>query len=100
MQLTNNYKYALDQDAPAEAKGIEMPVGETITLASLGKYLIGLVLAPWLWFERKRVDRLQEKLDDFYTKEEVKEKIEDKLAPIQKDVEWIRRTMEREYGNQ
>lgn len=46
------------------------------------KYLLGLVLAPWLWHERKRVDALQKELQGYYTKEEVKEQIELRNQPI------------------
>ena len=80
----------------AHKQGIEVMPVETISLAAIGKWLVGLVLAPWLWYERKRVDALQSKLDGYYTKDEVKEKIEDKLAPIQRDVSWIRETMEKD----
>ena len=85
----------MDGTAPEEApEGIAMPV-ETISLAAAGKYLLGVILIPWIWYERKRVDRLTQILaEQHYTKAEVKEKIEDKLAPIQTDVEWIRRHLE------
>lgn len=99
MQLADNNQCEVDRLASRETQGIVMPAVETLTIASIGKYLIGLVLAPWLWYERKRVDKLTEKLEGFYTKEEVKEKIEDKLAPMRTDLSWIRQTMEREYGN-
>ena len=72
-----------------------MPVGETVSLAALSKWLIGLVLAPWLWYERKRVDKIIETLrDKHYTKDEVKEKIEDKLEPMKRDISWIRKHLE------
>ena len=90
----------MDTRTPERSQGRIMPVGETVTLASIGKWLVGLVLAPWLWHERKRVDALTAKLAErHYTKDEMKEKIEDKLAPIKTDVRWIRETMEKEYGN-
>lgn len=92
-QPTHPYKAVADQST-GKAKGIDMPAVETVTLASLGKYLIGLVLAPWLWYERKRVDKLTEQLKDFYTKAEVKEKIEDKLEPMKRDISWIRKHLE------
>jgi len=59
---------------------------EAITLASVMKWLVGLVLAPWLWHERKRVDNLKEELSEHkaeqYTKEEVKEQIALRNKPI------------------
>jgi hypothetical protein len=87
----------MDREAPREVKsGISsMPVGETVSLAALGKWLVGLVLAPWLWYERKRVDKIIESLrDKHYTKDEVKEKIDDKLEPMKRDISWIRQHLE------
>ena len=76
-----------------------MPVGESITLASIGKWILSVILIPWLGYLSWRQNKLKESLGkDYYTKEETKEKIEDKLAPIQTDVRWIRETMEKEYG--
>ena len=46
------------------------------------KFLIGLILAPWLWYERRRTDALEKKLNQFYSKEEVKEQIELRNRPI------------------
>ena len=46
------------------------------------KFLVGLVLAPWLWFERKRTDALEKKLSEYYNKEEVEEQIELRNKPI------------------
>ena len=98
MQLTHSNNNEVDSETSRTVQGSVMPV-ETITLASIGKWLIGLVLAPWLWHERKRVDALTAKMaDKHYTKDETKEKIEDKLAPIQTDVRWIRETLEKKYG--
>lgn len=95
MQQSTPSHQTVAEEATAETQGrIDMPVGESITLAAVGKYLIGLVLAPWLWYERKRVDKLQDKLDNFYTKDEVKEKIEDKLEPMKRDISWIREHLE------
>ena len=71
-----------------------MPVGEVVTLASLGKWLVGLVLAPWLWYERKRVDKLREDLTGLYfTKEETKEQIIGKTDPLQEDMKEVKETM-------
>jgi len=86
----------MDREAPREAKsGISsMPVGETVSLAALGKWLVGLVLAPWLWYERKRVDKIIESLrDKHYTKDEVKEKIEDKTSALKSDMSEVKKTM-------
>lgn len=62
------------------------------------KWFVGLILAPWLWHERKRVDALQKELSSYYTKEEVKEQIElrnqpiiDKLDMIYKELLRIRK---------
>jgi len=85
----------MDKDASREVKGrVVMPVGETVTLASIGKWLVGLVLAPWLWHERKRVDELKEKLSEHhYTKDETKEQIADKTSGIRADVTEVKETM-------
>ena len=100
MQFKNNNQCEVDREASTTTKGrVEMPVGETITLASIGKWVLGVILIPWLSYLTWRQNKLKESLNkDFYTKEETKEKIEDKLAPIQTDVRWIRETMEKEYG--
>ena len=71
-----------------------MPVETTITLAAVGKWLIGLVLAPWLWYERKRVDKLEQVIaQSFYTKEEIKEQIKDKTDPLHEDMSEVKDTM-------
>ena len=66
-----------------------MPV-ETAGALGVLKWLVGLVLAPWLWHERKRVDELTQKLNeqnnDHYTKEEVKEAINDKTEGLKSAV--------------
>jgi len=75
-----------------------MPVAETVTLASVGKWLVGLVLLPWMLYERKRVDALFGKMyRDYYSKEETKEQIHlrnkplvDKLDMIHRDVIALR----------
>ena len=98
MQFTDSDYTRVDRDTQRRDKGKVMPV-ESVGFAAIGKWLVGLVLAPWLWHERKRLDKLTEKLSEsHYTKDEMKEKIEDKLAPIKTDVRWIRETMEKEYG--
>ena len=94
MQSQDNNQYSVAQDATGTPQGTVMPAVETITLASIGKWLTGLILVPWLWYERKRVDALQTKLESYYTKEEVKEKIEDKLEPMKRDISWIRKHLE------
>ena len=67
-----------------------MPVGETVTLASIGKWLVGLILAPWLWHERKRVDALTSKLGEkHFTKEETKEQIGLRLEPVHQKLDMI-----------
>ena len=98
MQLTDSNECSVDKrSSRAHQEGIEEMPAETVGLAAVGKWLIGLVLAPWLWYERKRVDKIIEVLrDKHYTKEEVKEKIEDKLAPMQRDISWIREYLERD----
>ena len=71
-----------------------MPVETTITLAAVGKWLIGIVLAPWLWYERKRVDKLEKIISSHYfTKEEVKEQIKDKTTPLHEDMQEVKETM-------
>jgi len=63
---------------------------ETAGAVGILKWLVGLVLAPWLWHERKRVDELTQKLNeqnnDHYTKEEVKEAINDKTEGLKSAV--------------
>ena len=71
-----------------------MPVETTMTLAAIGKWLIGLVLAPWLWYERKRVDKLEQVIAQYhFTKDEVKEQIADKTTPLQEDMKEVKETM-------
>ena len=71
-----------------------MPVETTITLAAVGKWLIGLVLAPWLWYERKRVDKLEKVIaQNHYTKQEIKEQIKDKTDPLHEDMSEVKATM-------
>ena len=71
-----------------------MPIETTLTLATIGKWLIGLVLAPWLWYERKRVDKLEKLISkQFFTKEEVKEQIKDKTTPLHHDMREVKETM-------
>ena len=77
---------------------MNMPVAETVTLASVGKWLIGIVLLPWMIYERKRVDSLfAEMYRNHYSKEETKEQIHlrnkplvDKLDMIHRDVIALR----------
>ena len=84
----------MDRESPSANQGRVMPVGETVTLASIGKWLIGLVLAPWLWHERKRVDALTAKLSEkHFTKEEVREQIKDKTDPLHQDINEVKETM-------
>ena len=67
---------------------------ETIGIAAIGKWLIGLILAPWLWYERKRVDKLEKIIAaDHFTKEEVKEQIRDKTTPLHEDMKEVKETM-------
>ena len=95
MQLADNNECTVVRRPQAEDKGIEeMPVGEAVSLASVGKWLVGLVLAPWLWHERKRVDKLTEALaQSHFTKEETKEQIKDKTHTLHRDVTEVKDTM-------
>ena len=71
-----------------------MPVGEVVSLAAIGKWLVGLVLAPWLWYERKRVDKLEKIISsNHFTKEEVREQVNAKTDPLQEDMKEVRETM-------
>ena len=71
-----------------------MAIGESITLASVLKWMVGLVLAPWLWHERKRLDKLKEDVEKFhYTKDEIKEQIEDKTSSLRSDITEVKETM-------
>ena len=92
---TNTRATVVHRTASQNQQGrINMPVGEVVTLASLGKWLVGLILAPWLWYERKRVDKLREELTGMYfTKLEVKEQISGKTDPLQEDMKEVRDTM-------
>ena len=62
-----------------------MPV-ETVAGIGLLKWLSGLILFPWLWYERRRLDALTVTLDrrlaEHFTKEEVKEQIMLRNKPI------------------
>jgi len=83
----------MDRTSTRAYKGRIMPV-ETITLASIGKWLVGLVLAPWLWHERKRVDQIKEKLaEQHYTKQETRDQIADKTSSLTRDVTEVKETM-------
>jgi len=87
----------MDRESPREIKsGISsMPVGETVSLAALGKWILSIILIPWLAFltlvQRKTSEDIKE---NHYTKAEVKEKIEDKLEPMKRDISWIRKHLE------
>lgn len=95
MQLTNHNQCGVDKEASRAYQGrVVMPIETTITLAAVGKWLIGLVLAPWLWYERKRVDKLETLIaSHHFTKEEVKEQIRDKTTPLQDDMHEVKETM-------
>ena len=84
----------MDREASERNQGrVVMPV-ETIGLATVGKWLVGLILAPWLWYERKRVDKLEKVIAKYhFTKEEVKEQINDKTNPLQEDMKEVKETM-------
>ena len=75
---------------------VNMPA-ETAGAVGILKWLVGLVLAPWLWHERKRVDELTQKLseqnNEHYTKEEVKEAIKNQTDGLRSDVSEIKDTM-------
>ena len=75
---------------------VNMPA-ETAGAVGILKWLVGLVLAPWLWHERKRVDELTQKLseqnNEHYTKEEVKEAIKNQTDGLRSDVSEIKETM-------
>jgi len=80
---------------------VNMPA-ETAGAVGILKWLVGLVLAPWLWHERKRVDELTQKLSEqnieHYTKEEVKEAIKNHtdtlgIDSLKSDVSEIKDTM-------
>ena len=93
MQLTDNNQCGVDKEDSSAEQGRIMSV-EAVSLAAIGKWLIGLVLAPWLWYERKRVDKLEKYIaTHFLTKEEVKEQIKDKTAPLHHDMREVKETM-------
>ena len=70
-----------------------MPVGESVTLAAMAKWLVGLVLAPWLWYEKKRLDKLKEDVAlHHFTKDETKEQITDKTEILQRDIAEVKDT--------
>ena len=86
----------MDRTAPREnEEGIEQVPVETISLAAIGKWILGVILLPWLAFltvvQRKTTEDLKQ---NHYTKDEVKEKIEDKLEPMKRDISWIRKHLE------
>jgi len=85
----------MDKETPSANQGrVVMPVESTITLAAIGKWLTGLILMPWLWYERKRVDKLEKHIaTKHFTKEEVKEHIADKTDPIREDMKEVKDTM-------
>lgn len=68
---------------------------ETVGAFGLLKWLVGLVLAPWLWHERKRLDELNQRLSDHYTKEEVKEQIQLRNKPIIDKLDMIYNKLEK-----
>ena len=93
MQLTHSNNNEVDSRASTENQGRIMPV-ESIGLAAIGKWLVGLVLAPWLWYERKRVDKLEKVIaKHYFTKEEVREQIKDKTDPLHEDMTEVKETM-------
>lgn len=59
---------------------------ETVATFGVLKWLTGLILVPWMWYERRRVDALIKELREYksnnYSKEEVKEQIELRNKPI------------------
>ena len=62
---------------------------ETVAVWSIGKWLIGLVLAPWLWYEKKKREELQRQLDtNYYTKTEVEQQMDlrDNLVLVKLEV--------------
>ena len=83
----------MDKEDSSAEQGRVMSV-EAASLAAIGKWLIGLVLAPWLWYERKRVDKLEKYIaSHFLTKEEVREQIKDKTTPLHHDMQEVKDTM-------
>jgi hypothetical protein len=61
------------------------------------QWLVGIVLAPWLWYERKRLDALKSEMKEleakvnekFLSKEEVKEQIILRNKPITDKLDMI-----------
>ena len=96
MQLETNIREGMVRrvtEADREREDV-MAIGESITLASVLKWMVGLVLAPWLWHERKRLDKLKEDVEKFhYTKDEIKEQIEDKTSSLRSDITEVKETM-------
>ncbi len=72
-----------------------MPV-ESAAMAWLLKIAVGFILAPWLWYERKRVDKLALELAEQYTKEEVKEQITLRNKPIIDKLDMIYNELQRQ----
>jgi septal ring factor EnvC (AmiA/AmiB activator) len=96
MQLETNIREGMVRGVTATntERDDVMPIGESITLASVLKWMVGLVLAPWLWHERKRLDKLKEDVEKFhYTKDEIKEQIEDKTSNLREDISEVKETM-------
>jgi len=90
MQFADSNNKEVEREASRRNEGKVMPVGESISLASIGKWLVGLVLAPWLWHERKRVDKLTVKMSEkHFTKEETKEQIGLRLEPVHQKLDMI-----------
>jgi len=84
----------VDREASERTQGRIMPIETTLTLATIAKWLIGFVLAPWLWYERKRVDRLEKIIaQSHYTKDECKEQIKNKTTPLHHDMKEVKDTM-------
>ena len=82
----------MDRDSSrAIQQGIDSMSVEALSIATLGKWFLGGIAFPWVWWVTKRQMAINK---DYYTKDEVKEKIEDKLAPIQTDIQWIRKHLE------
>ena len=72
---------------------------ETVVSIGLLKWLSGLILFPWLWYEGKRVDALTATLDkrlsEHYTKKEVKEQITLRNQPIIDKLDMIYNKLEK-----
>lgn len=67
------------------------------------KWLVGLILAPWLWHERKMREQLQSQVDrhseNYFTKGEVKELIELHNRPIIVKLDLIHQEIQSNRGN-